>query len=74
MNGYDFVNVSDEDVFRMFRSQRSINTMQQSTEAASKVSSDVGMESRAFERSRGNSGTAPSQTTAGDLLAPIEKD
>ena len=25
MNGYDFVRVSDEDIFQMFRSQRSIN-------------------------------------------------
>ena len=48
--------------------------MKQSREGASKVSSDVGMESRAFERSRGNSGTAPSQTTADDLLAKIERD
>ena len=51
-------------------------TMQQLREAAFKVSSDVGMESRAFEFqwSRGNSGTAPSQTTADDLLAKIERD
>ena len=49
--------------------------MQQSREAVFKVSSDVGMESRAFEFewSCGNSGTAPSQTTADDLLAKIER-
>ena len=38
-------------------------TMQQSREAAVKVSLDIGMESRAFE-----------QTTADDLLAKIERD
>ena len=69
-SGTDFL----EHFFAKLRYINSNPTMQQSREAASKVSSDVGMESRAFERSRGNSGTAPSQTTAGDLLAPIEKD
>ena len=69
-SGTDFL----EHFFAKLRYINSNPTMQQSREAASKVSSDVGMESRAFERSRGNSGTAPSQTTADDLLAPIEKD
>ena len=48
--------------------------MQQARECASKVSSDIGMNSDVFRPSNeGNSGTAISETTLSDLMAPLNQ-
>ena len=48
--------------------------MQQAQECASKVSSDMGMNSEVLcPNNRGNSGTAISETTLSDLMAPLKQ-
>ena len=61
----------------LFSQIRYINcnpTMQQAREGVSKASSQLGMYNQAFQNdNKGNSGTAESETTAKDLLAPVPK-
>ena len=62
-----------EHLFGKCRYINSNPTMQQARECASKVSGALGMHSRAFMvDSKGNSGTASTETTAEDLLQPLE--
>ena len=60
-----------------FAKCRCINSnpnMQQAQECASKVSSDMGMNSDVFRpNNKGNSGTAISETTLSDLMASLNQ-
>ena len=63
-----------EHFFAKVRYINSYPNMQQARECASKVSSDTGMYSDVFRpNNKGNSGTAISETTVKDLLAPLKQ-